>query len=346
MEDKLDINFTDTSPYNTVISVNKKDMYPSEVARRILQHALEPYITLENQGYLKGLTVVLYGGTVMKLSQPKDYDLLLLYDSILPFDPSNPLPFKSQRILSSVFPDDSEVVTGNMVFAQDYEGDQRAPEYVEINLRSKTDFLESLHEDEQQKMSRALQKLVWLPGDIIRFYASRDEIYNSEPYVDWNAVDGAAGMWLGIASVLNIKPSENEIIALCASPKLREFIHKHGGEFVSEEISLKRYGLILNALKDNLTELLNDEQKSALEKAVGADIKVKKDIVGQMLREYVQNHKISLNQRNRIMWLFESFTKGISIEDTQVSSGILLYGKNIVQDDKRLFKEDLEYVEF
>lgn len=339
MEDKPGIDFTDTSFNNTIVDIKRRDMYPSEIARNVLRYTLEPYKELEALGYLKGLGIVLYGGTVSKPSRPKDYDLLVLYDQILPFDPSKSVSDKAQQILASVFSRKDEIANKNTAFRQDFRGDQPIPRYVEINLRSRADFLKGGNETDKQKVSRALQKLIWLPDNIIELYAPHDEILNSEPYIDWGAVDDAATMWLSIADILEYEVSSDEVNALYfTSPKLREFIRDSGGLDQGDEV--------VKLLQQNLPKLASNKQKVLLKKASGAKEKSRREIIGQMLKQYTQQHKLSPAQKDRIMWLYESFTRGVSIEDTQVMSGVLLYGKNTIQNGQDIFKEDLNYLNF
>ena len=317
---------------------------PTETAKEIIKHATEPYIELEKNGYIKGLRIILYGGTINKLKTPKDYDLLVLYDKFSKEsrDP-NKLTNNAQRIKEELFYD-SDTPQQDIAYAVDYRSMPskfKVPhaKYAEIFLTSKETFLKHLSESDEEKKARAFQKLITLPAVIFDLYAPSTEIYNSEPYIDWVRVENSVLFCLILARGFAYEYGKPEINYMKGySPKLSKLLKSSSGTNTTE--------LVNQYIDNNISTFLSKKEREKMQQGLtennGANIKV----MGEFVKNYLKNAKLNGPIGERVLSIVEAIKRKMNLEETIVSSGHLLYGENIINRKRKVFVEDTDYIDF
>ena len=343
MNEKSNTEFRETPGIGYEVKFPERTS-PTEAAQEIIKHAVEPYRELERVGVVEGLTIVLYGGTVDKLSPPKDYDLLVLYEGVSDIDPAKKkgLSPEAGRLYDGFFydaehPPEGAAHSSNYYSRKPPSGEDEVPhaKYAEIFLTSKDAFLEHLNESDHEKLKRSFDKLSALPEYIYQDYVPPGETLNSAPHIDWDRIDDAALFCMVFAKAVGYVPESNQLKTLYArSPKLREALD--GVMFDELHAAAEHF------VNQNIESVLTSEEIAVLEDGEGGGESI--SVLHNYVKRYLESSRLREAGASRVWWLFESMSRKMNIEEAIVNSGIVLHGDNLTREDKPLFKEDKKFI--
>lgn len=354
MESGIEINseiFTNVSvKYNETTTRN-------ELAAKIIGKSLEPVFELENVGVLKDVTVVLHGGLITKPDKkPKDYDVMVIYDSFQKPTNQNTLSNRAQSLVKRIFPDgklNENVGTEINIDDSSKEKNRVSAKYIDFWLNSKNSFIENLHQSPEDITKQAFGYLSFLPSEIVKSYPSFDFDSYTDEQIDTDT--GIATVFvLTLGKIYNYKFSDDEILNLCeyfGKPESTPLGKAIGltdssseniqpqqiDKYLSENTSIMEPILPTNLFQEFRNIINNKSQK-------GDSIEFAKQFRDAYLNKHPFKTRYDGIIEGRVRWLTESIINKVNPDMNVAKHGILIYGKNIEESGKVLFKEDKNFL--
>jgi len=333
----------------------------NELAAKIIGKSLEPVFELEKIGVLKDVSVVLHGGMITKPDKkPKDYDVMVIYDSFQKPTNQDTLSERAQSLVKRIFSDgklDENVGTEINIEDPSKEKNRVSAKYIDFWLNSKKSFIENLHQSPEDITKQAFGYLSLLPSEIVKSYPSYDFDSYTDEQIDTDA--GIATVFvLTLGEIYNYKFSDNEILNLCeyfgrsedtplgkaiglteSSPDniQPQQIEKSIGKYLNENINIMESILPTNLFREFKNVINNKSPK-------GNTIEFAKQFRDAYLNKLPFHTKYDGIIEGRVKWLAESIINKVNPDMNATKYGVLIYGKNIEESGKILFKEDKNFL--
>lgn len=312
---------------------------PSEVARKLIKSVVDPYIELEQEGLVKGVRIVVFGSLISRLKQPKDYDLLILFDDFVLGEKGEQLSGDAKKAMNNIFASRKDDVKQSNTLFVFPEAEFAHADQADISITSVDNFKRHLNENIEEKKKEAIQQLLAHPMVIYRKYVPDDRILDSDPGIDYETIDKTVLYSLIMARGFGYKLEISDIHTLMKYS--RDFAESLRDAEVSE-----RPRLTDEFIENNMLSLLTQEQikvfKKGLKNNGGEVVKV----LGELTTSFVEETDLSDKFKDRILWLYEMLKGNMNSEELQVLSGRLVYGDNIVNKGKAVFIEDRDFFVF
>jgi hypothetical protein len=353
MEPGLEVTQKNISRIN--VSYNEH-VNATELARKVIKTSLEPVMELEKSGILKGVRVVFHGGTISKPEKPKDYDILVIYDSFQP-DESIKLSAEAQDLFSQIYPKKqlNENVGMEVTIDDVLKKENRiSPEFVDLWLVSKSNFIHELNKTAEQVRDEAFIHLSELPDMIVNSYPGYDS-YSYTEELEERDRSSAILYVLILGKIFKHKFTLTEIEEMCGfnpdhtafgktmqiqnlekeSKKRQILINKRADEFIHSNLSL---------IQEVCPPTLGEDLKKF------ADGKLPEENRLEFSTKFSNTLLESLNYyerpyiKGRTRWIYESILRGLNPDMSIAQTGLLIYGENMEKGGEQIFREDKNFI--
>lgn len=358
MESGIEVN---TDNFTSIRVKYNEGTARNELAARIINKSLEPVIELEKAGVLKDISVVLHGGTVTKPNnKPKDYDVMVIYNSFQ--EPKNPkaLTNRAQSLIKRIFSDgklNENVGTEINIVDETKEERRVSAKYIDFWLNSKKSFIEDLHQSPEDITQQAFGYLSLLPSEIVKDYPSFDFGSYTNEQIDTDTRTATVFVLI-LGKAFNHKFSNNEIANLC------EFFGKREDTPLGKVIGLDKAAsgnIQPSQIEEGIVKYLN-ENMNIMEPILPKDLfqelknvisnRLPEEKIAEFAKQFRDAYldKLPFHTKyegligGRVRWLTESVINKVNPNMNAAKHGLLIYGENIKESEKALFKEDVNFL--
>lgn len=331
MEDAFEISQTGLGK---ITINNNKEASAYELAKGIIKKSLEPVLELETVGFLKGVRVILHGGTVSKPSVvPKDYDILVLYDEVNESTIDDNLSVNARLLVKRMFQGtdspDNNIGFEIKISDKSDPSNRMTAQYIDFWVISKDHFVASLSETPEEIRIQVFDNLARLPSRIVNSWPSYDSYSYTEEQIKKDR-NSAVTYILILGKLFGYNFTKDQIEEMTYGADnttfsednfIRENLH-----YLQETLSPTVYSNLNSFLHEKLSE--QDKRRLATNFSNECTDKLIKDS----------------DIKGRTRWLFESLLRNQNPDMTIVQIGLLIYGENIIKNGQPLLKEDKEFL--